>query len=187
MTKRDGPMPGIAFRIMALIMTIRGLFRDKRGEVLLTGVKSGDVFLDFGCGLGFSTLPAAEIVGEQGVIYALDIHSLAIDTVRRKAEKKGLGNIKTILSGQETGISGESVDIAFLLNVLPMIKDRSGVVKEIYRVLKPSGSLWVKSGKGANLCAGGRLDQEYLEKLMTDNGPLKLKAVNGKYYHFEKD
>jgi len=42
-------------------------------------------------------------------------------------------------------------------------------------------------GKTANLCAGGRLDQEYLEKLMTGNGPLKLKAVNGKYYHFEKD
>ena len=36
------------------------------------GIKKGQTVLDFGCGYGAYTIPVAEIVGEQGRVYALD-------------------------------------------------------------------------------------------------------------------
>ena len=57
---------------------------------MLTGAKRGDVILDYGCGIGFNTISAAEIVGKEGIVYALDIHPLAIKSVEKKIKQKGL-------------------------------------------------------------------------------------------------
>ena len=96
-------------------MRIRGLFHDKKGEVLLTGIKRGNIILDYGCGIGFNTIPAAEIVGEEGTVYALDIHPLAIKSLEKKIKKKGLKNVKTILSDLNTELPDEFVDIILLI------------------------------------------------------------------------
>ena len=58
------------------------------------GLLPGMVFVDVGCGEGFYTLLAAEMVGSKGIIYALDSDSSAIYWLRRKAEAKGFSNVK---------------------------------------------------------------------------------------------
>ena len=184
--KKEKPMANFTFRMATIIMRIRGLFRDKKGEVLLTGAKRGDVILDYGCGIGFNTIPAAEIVGKEGMVYALDIHPLAIKSVEKKIREKGLKNVKTILSGLDTGLPDESVDIVLLYNVFPMVKNRSALIKELYRVLKPGGILSIKSGLVVNLYSREKMRTEDLEKLMLDNGPLKLERRIGKFHIFKK-
>ena len=167
-------------------MRIRGVFRNKKTEVLLTGAKRGDIILDYGCGIGFNTIPAAEIVGEEGMVYALDIHHLAIKSVEKKMRERGLKNVKTILSDLHTGLPNESIDIVLLYNVLPMVKNRPALIKELYRVLKPGGTLSVKSGLVVNLYSRKKMTTEDLEKLMIDNGPLKLERRIGKFHIFKK-
>ena len=184
--KKETPMANLIFRIATILMRIRGFFRNKKAEVLLTGAKKGDIILDYGCGIGFNTIPAAEIVGEEGMVYALDIHPLAIKSVEKQIMKKGLKNVKTILSGLNTGLPDESVDIVLLYNVLPMIKNRSALIKELYRVLKPGGILSVKSGLVVKLNSREKMRTEDLEKLMLDNGPLKLERKIGKFHIFKK-
>jgi ubiquinone/menaquinone biosynthesis C-methylase UbiE len=51
--------------------------------------------VDFGCGYGTFTLPAAKIVS--GIVYALDIESEMVAITRRKAESAGLNNVSTCL------------------------------------------------------------------------------------------
>jgi len=113
--KKETAMANFIFRIATILMRIRGLFRNKKREVLLTGAKKGDVILDYGCGIGFNTIPAAEIVGEEGMVYALDIQPLAIKSVQKQIRKKGLKNIKTILSDLNTRLPDKSVDIVYCI------------------------------------------------------------------------
>jgi len=184
--KEETPMANFTFLMATILMRIRGLFRNKKAEVLLTGAKRGDVILDYGCGIGFNTIPAAEIVGEEGTVYALDIHPLAVKAVEKKIRKKGLKNVKTILSGLDTGLPDESVDVVLLYNVLPMVKNRPALIKELYRVLRPGGVLSVKSGLIVNLYSGEKMGTKDLERLMLDNGPLRLEKRIGKFHIFRK-
>jgi len=184
--KKETPIANFIFLMATILMRIRGLFRDKKGEVLLTGAKKGDIILDYGCGIGFNTIPAAEIVGEEGTVYALDIHPLAIKSVEKQIRKKGLKNVKTILSDLNTGLPDESVDIVLLYNVLPMVKNRPALIKELYRVLKARGALSVKSGLVVNLYSREKMGTKDLEELMLNNGPLKLERRIGKFHIFKK-
>lgn len=183
---KDKPMTNFIFRMMTIVMGTRGIFRNKKYEVLLTGIKNGNIILDYGCGIGFNTIPASEIVGEKGKVYALDIHPLAIKTIEKKIREKGLVNIDTIISDLDTKLPDKSVDIVLLYNILPMIKNRPALIKELYRVLRIRGIISVKSGLGINIYSRKKIKTEDIEKLMIDNGPLKLKDKNGKYYIFEK-
>ena len=49
--RKETPMINFIFRMMTLVMRIRGFFRNKKKEVLLTGIKEDDVVLDYGCGI----------------------------------------------------------------------------------------------------------------------------------------
>ncbi|MGD9568710.1 MAG: methyltransferase domain-containing protein [Sedimentibacter sp.] len=40
------------------------------GEI---GLNAEDNFADIGCGIGYFSIPAAEVIGSQGTVYALDV------------------------------------------------------------------------------------------------------------------
>ena len=97
--------------------------------------------LDYGCGIGSYTFPAAKLVGEKGKVYALDRQPLAIKRIEEKARREGLHNVDTILSDEDTGLPDESVDVVLLYGVLPEIERKESLLRELYRVLKPGGYL----------------------------------------------
>jgi ubiquinone/menaquinone biosynthesis C-methylase UbiE len=110
------------------------------------GIRRGQILLDFGCGSGNYAIPAAEIVGGEGTIYALDKNRRALDELMRKAEAEGLTNIKRMeASGQlKIGLEEESIDVVLLYDVLhhyyfPRAEDRGRILHEVHRVLKPNG------------------------------------------------
>jgi ubiquinone/menaquinone biosynthesis C-methylase UbiE len=105
------------------------------------GIKAGFHILDYGCGSGSYIAAAAELVGISGKIYALDIHPLAIQMVQDIAAKKRLTNVETILSDCNTDLSDSSLDVVLLYDVFHTLSDPNGVLKELYRVLKPHGIL----------------------------------------------
>jgi ubiquinone/menaquinone biosynthesis C-methylase UbiE len=105
------------------------------------GVKSGQTVLDFGCGSGTYTIPAAKIVGESGLVYALDISNMALDKMEKRADREGLKNIVRIdaLSEMDIRLEDASIDHVLLIDVLQEIDTRAALFDKIYRVLKPSG------------------------------------------------
>jgi len=120
--------------------------RDKVGipfrpeqEIEKLDIKPGQTILDFGCGIGSWTLPAAKLVGKKGKIYALDKMSLALTKIKQRAQKEELHNIDTIDS--IAILPEESIDVILLYGVLPEIEDRESLLRELHRVLKPSGYL----------------------------------------------
>jgi ubiquinone/menaquinone biosynthesis C-methylase UbiE len=120
------------------------------GEKSLTeiGIQKGQKVLDFGCGSGNYTIPIARIVGEEGLVYALDKDKNALDELVQRAELIGFKNIIRLdTSGElEIGLDNESVDVVILYDVLhyyyfPRAEDRRRLLSEVYRVLKPNAIL----------------------------------------------
>jgi SAM-dependent methyltransferase len=70
---------------------------DGEGERLLkrVGLRPGDLVLDFGCGSGCYTIPAAGVVGKRGVIYALDKNRYLLADLLKQASSRGLTNVLT--------------------------------------------------------------------------------------------
>ena len=137
----DKPVSNFNFRFMALCLKLRDLFLPREVILKEAQIKPGFVVLDFGCGPGSYSVLAAQMVGATGKIYALDIHPLAGQMVRKAAAKKGLQNIETINSDCATGLENESVDVALLYDTFHLLDDPNAVLGELYRVLKPDGIL----------------------------------------------
>ena len=135
-------MPGVGFAIMKTVLTLRSLFKKPERTLREMGLREGQTVLDYGCGIGSFSIPAAKMVGDDGVVYALDIHPLAIKAVEKKIEKKQIANIKTILSSRGTGLQDESVDVVLLYDVFQMVSDRDKLLDELHRVLKLGGVLF---------------------------------------------
>src|SRR5260370_30660709 len=77
------------------------LLTDERYELLQPaellrslGLKPGDTLADIGCGPGFFTLPAAEIVGVDGHVLAADIQADMLSAVKARVSERGLTNVR---------------------------------------------------------------------------------------------
>jgi ubiquinone/menaquinone biosynthesis C-methylase UbiE len=137
----EKPMSNLHFRMMSLGFRFRDIFLQVQGILKESGIRPGLCILDFGCGPGSYSIAAAEMTGDSGKVYALDIHPLAVQSVQKRAAKKGLKNIETILSDCATGLPDESVDVALLYDTFHELGDQEEVLKELHRVLKPGGIL----------------------------------------------
>lgn len=108
------------------------------------GIGLGQSVLDIGCGSGTYTIPAAKIVGESGVVYALDTSRSAYDRMEERAACEGLRNIVRMDGGEfDLRLEVASIDHVLLIDVLQEIEDREILFDRIYRVLKPDGDVIV--------------------------------------------
>jgi len=126
---------------MALFLRFRDIFMPPGSLLAEAGIKEGASILDYGCGPGSYSIKAAQLVGERGKVYALDIHPLALKKVEKAAKKKELSNIRTILSNCATGLESASMDVVLLYDLFHDLKGSEAVLEEIHRVLKPEGVL----------------------------------------------
>ncbi|MBE9482672.1 MAG: methyltransferase domain-containing protein, partial [Chloroflexi bacterium] len=89
----DKLMSNFAFMFMSFGFRFRDIFLPRKNILAEVGIKSGFNILDYGCGSGSYTIPAAQLVGESGKVYSLDINPLAVQQVQKVVAKKRLTNI----------------------------------------------------------------------------------------------
>ncbi|MBD3193255.1 MAG: methyltransferase domain-containing protein [Candidatus Heimdallarchaeota archaeon] len=126
--------------------TMYGLFVNPETLLLPAGLKADQHVLEVGCGPGFFTIPAAEIVGQDGVVYAIDVNPFAIKKVEKKMAKKKVTNIKPILTDvKETGLPDNSIDLAFFFGVIhSLIESLDKTLLEMDRILKKDGIISIQ-------------------------------------------
>ena len=108
-------------------------------------VQPGQTILEVGCGTGFFTIPAAQIVGNRGRIIAMDASSGYLKEVAKKVRKTELTNVDIIQrDALKTGLEAESMDKVLLFGVIPFpLLPLDKLLPEMYRVLKPGASMSV--------------------------------------------
>jgi ubiquinone/menaquinone biosynthesis C-methylase UbiE len=81
-------------------------------------------------------------VGAKGRVYALDNHPLQIIMLSLRSKIRRIKNIKLILSdASETCLENNSIDTIFICAAFHEFPDKRNTAVELYRVLKPGGSL----------------------------------------------
>jgi ubiquinone/menaquinone biosynthesis C-methylase UbiE len=139
----DKPVSPFHFKLMSFFFKFRDLLLPRKKILEEVGIRPGTHVLDYGCGPGGYVKAAAELVGEGGKIYALDIHPLAVQNVRNFASRESLTNVEAICSDCKTGIPEGSVDVVLLYDTLHALTDPDSVLEELHRVLKQDGILSV--------------------------------------------
>ncbi len=111
-------------------------------DVIGLGPSLGDI-VEFGCGYGTFTLPAARRIN--GLLYALEIEPELVRLVDERGRREGLSNLIVVerdFAVWGTGLEDASVDAALQFNILHHEQPVS-LMAEAWRVLKPEGQLAV--------------------------------------------
>jgi ubiquinone/menaquinone biosynthesis C-methylase UbiE len=137
---------GLSFKMMSFIHeTLYGLFRDPYKALKAAGLEPGQEVLEVGCGPGHFTIPAAEIVGEDGSVLALDVNPLAIAHVQQKIDAQHVTNAKTVLANAaQTDLPDQNFDLIFVFGVAHPIGGMEAIWAEMHRLLKLGGTLAVE-------------------------------------------
>ena len=111
-------------------------------------LKQGDVFLDMASGPGDYALAAAEIVGEEGLVYAFDLWKEGIVSVREQAAKRGFKNVRAMVVdiSKRLPLEKKSIGVclmATVLHELTIADTAEEAVEEAARVIGPDGCLAV--------------------------------------------
>ncbi|MGB2807608.1 MAG: class I SAM-dependent methyltransferase [Sedimentisphaerales bacterium] len=111
------------------------------------GINKGGTVLDFGCRVGHYTIPAAKVVGNNGIVYAVDKEQQALNELQQKVARLNLKNIRIInTSGRiQIDLENDTIDVILFYDVLHYHekKEREKLYAEAHRVLKPDGLLSV--------------------------------------------
>lgn len=171
----DKPMSNLHFRLMSLTFKLRDFFSPREDVLGEVGIRPGFHVLDYGCGSGSYVVHAAELVGESGKVYALDIHPLAVQSVQNLASKKRLGNVETICSDCKTGLPDSTVDVVLVYDTFHGLSDPSGVLEELHRILKSNGILSFSDH---------HMQEDEIVRRLTEAGLFRLSASGEKTHTF---
>jgi ubiquinone/menaquinone biosynthesis C-methylase UbiE len=156
------------------------------------GIGAGAKVADFGCGGGYFSLPISRKVGENGVVYALDILPQSLEMIEGYAKTMGLNNIipKRVNLEKMGGskLEEESCDWVIMKDMLFQNKDKGIIIKEACRVLKQGGKALViewnsndsSIGPGKDL----RIAKESLLEIIHESGMGVLKEIPISDFHY---
>jgi ubiquinone/menaquinone biosynthesis C-methylase UbiE len=159
----------------------------------LVDLQAGMHVGDLGCGnLGYFTFPAAKIVGNSGVVYAVDILKSVLDAVANKATQEGFSNVKTVWSNLEkvgaTDIQTATLDLTMLHNMLFQSDRDDLVLQETYRLTKIGGKAmvidWLKIATPFGPPAGDRTDPAEIKRFAEAAGFTLTQEFNAGPYHY---
>jgi SAM-dependent methyltransferase len=106
----------------------------------LAQLNAGEVVLDLGSGGGIDVLLSARRVGPTGKAYGLDMTDEMLELARANQRRAGATNVEFLKGDIESiPLPDASVDVIISNCVINLAADKSKVLREAYRVLKPGG------------------------------------------------
>lgn len=107
-------------------------------------LRAGETVLDLGSGGGIDVLLSARRVGPTGKAYGLDMTEEMLALAITNAEKAGAANVEFLKGSIEAvPLPAGTIDVIISNCVINLSTDKSAVLTDAYRVLRPGGRLGV--------------------------------------------
>lgn len=113
-------------------------------------IKGANV-LDFGCAMGFFSIPMAKMTGAAGKVYCVDIQQKMLDNLVKRAKKYEVNHIiKPLLADKnyEPISLINTIDFVLLFAVVHEVPDQQKLFNEIALMLKPGGNVMFAEPNG---------------------------------------
>jgi ubiquinone/menaquinone biosynthesis C-methylase UbiE len=132
-----------------LVSFVRRVTIDPR-KTLAPHIRKGMKVLDYGCGMGFFSLPAAELAGMSGKVVCVDINEKMLEALGKRASSAGLASIieTRLFRGENVLRPDESLDFAFSIAVVHELPEAGKTTGAIFNSLKPGGRFLLAEPKG---------------------------------------
>ncbi|TWF40468.1 ubiquinone/menaquinone biosynthesis C-methylase UbiE [Chitinophaga polysaccharea] len=103
-------------------------------------IRQGDTVIDLGSGAGNDCFIARQETGETGKVIGIDFTPAMVEKARANAEKLHFNNVEFRQGDiEKMPVTANVADVIVSNCVLNLVPNKDGVIKEIYRVLKPGG------------------------------------------------
>ncbi len=167
------------------------MFTKPEKNILQFGLTDGMRVADLGCGSGFYTRVASEIVGYSGKVYAVDIQKDVVKKLEGDLDFWKLNNVECVWGDIEklngTKLGDHTIDAVIVSNVLSQIEDIEGLIFECIRILKIGGKLLlVDWNKSSNIFTvpDETLEKDIVQALFEKNGFNFIKDISTSDHHY---
>jgi 2-polyprenyl-3-methyl-5-hydroxy-6-metoxy-1,4-benzoquinol methylase len=151
-------------------------FRHNPQKILGPYVSPGMHVVDFGCAMGYFSLPLARMTGNNGKVYCLDIQEKMLKKLWKRAKKAKLDHRMEMQLIDHQGtvkISEKSIDFILLFAVVHEVDKQAELFSRLASLLKPGGLVLFAEPKGHV----GQEDFEISLKYAENEGLSVIKAL----------
>ena len=123
-----------------LIIPFRKFGQDPE-EILSPHIKPGMAIMDYGCAMGYFSIPLARMTGRQGQVFCVDIQKKMLTKLKRRSVKY---NVTSIIRPLQVGKNYHPVDLSgqldfiLLFSVVHEVPDKIKLFRDLY-IMSKSG------------------------------------------------
>lgn len=134
-----------------LINPIRKLIQNPT-KILTPHIREGMTVMDVGSAMGFFSLPAANLTGDEGKVICIDCQEKMLAKLKKRAQKAGLNHrIQTRVCTTDDLLVDdlkEQVDVALAVAMVHEADSPKRLLQQISRTVKPGGVFYVAEPLG---------------------------------------
>ncbi|WP_298757868.1 class I SAM-dependent methyltransferase [uncultured Psychroserpens sp.] len=159
------------------------------------GIDKGDHVADIGCHEGYLSVRLAKKVEKDGKVYAVDLRTDRLETLKTIAKERKLDHIKTIVGDYDNpNLPKGQLDTVIIMDTYHEMTDYMEILKHVKKSLKPDGQIVIIEKLKSRIVGKSRDEQtdahslgpEYVEKELKKAG-FKIRYQNNDLGDWEND
>lgn len=163
-------------------------FKSLRPAELLAnlGLKKGDIMIDVGAGNGFFSLPAAEIVGEKGKVYSVDLEIDMLLDLKKRAQNAGLTDRIEICKSNNTDANlDQKADFMLFAYLFHEVDKKDEFLNNYFKFLKKGTKIifleWDPDKGDLGPALEHRIESKELKEILEKRGIKNIKVKELEY------
>lgn len=152
----------------------------------VAGIKAGYTCVDFGSGTGTFALPMAKLVGDKGVVYAIDSSDVMLGHIKAKNPPPNLILVNSDVN--KTGLESSIADVCLLAFILHEVEKPENFIAEAARLLKPGGKIIIAEWKEGLDSSGPpsqiRISSKQIKQLLEKAGLSMVNHIEWSENHY---